>query len=196
MNRVYLIPYQELAPGQIGAIRNQVAKSLLSLASDKLQMPADNLIIRPLRPQSDLDWGSDATTGLANAAVTTEIWNLTTDASLSGFLPLITSASTTMADNRFVAIYGIKDSRFNAASVPAQSTSLWKFDVGHSTKAIWDLSKCYAYRSNVAGFSPTAVIIPQNSYFQIYGYSIATNTASYVSLIGMVCEPRGLVVSP
>jgi len=195
-NLLQLIPAEELASGQIGAIRNQVVKGLLAQASSELRLPVDNLIVRNIRPQSDLDWASDATTGLTKTEVTIDNWNLTTDDSLSAYLPLITSASTAMGDQRYVAIYGLRDTRFAIASPIAQVTSLWKFDVGHSVKAIWDLTKCYAYRSKVVGISPSAVVIPQNSYFQIYGYSITTDTASYVSLLGVVVEPRGRVVSP
>ncbi|MBW2559622.1 MAG: hypothetical protein JRE40_02080 [Deltaproteobacteria bacterium] len=191
-----LIPVQELAPGAVAAIRNEVVNFLLAKASSELKMGRDLLIARDLRPQSDLDWGSDATTGLAKTALTTDIWNLTSDDSLSGYLPLITSASTVMADQRYVGIFGLRDTRMALATPIAQVTSLWKFDVGHSVKAIWDLSKCNAYKSMICGVSPSAIIIPQNTYFQIYGYSIATNTAHYVLLEGVVVEPRGKVISP
>lgn len=191
-----LVPVQELAPGQVAAIKNEAIKNLLAMASAQLQMSTDNLVVRDIMPQTDLDWGSDATTGLANAAVTTEMWYLLTDASLSGFLPLVTSGSTTFGDQKFAAIWGIRDPRGAEATVTDQSTTLWKFNVGHSTKAIWDLSKCYAYRHNTFGICPSAVIIPQNTYFQIYGYSIATSTGSWVMLEGAVVEPRGKQVSP
>ena len=46
------------------------------------------------------------------------------------------------------------------------------------------------------GICPSAVIIPQQTYYQIYGYIIAASTVSYVSLEGLVVEPRGKVVSP
>lgn len=191
-----LIPVEELAPGQVAAIKNEVTKNLIAMAMAQLQMPADNLIVRDIMPQTDLDWGSDATTGLAQSEVTTEIWYLTTDNVLSGYLPLVTNASTTFGDQKFCAIYGIRDCRKSEATVVAQTTSLWKFEVGHSIKAIWDLSKCYAYPHNTFGICPSAVIIPQNTQYQIYGYSIATNVASWVMLEGIIVEPRGKQVSP
>ena len=191
-----LIPVPELAPGQIGAIRNEAVKGVLAKASRELQMSQDLLVVRDIRPQSDLDWGSDATTGLAKSALTTDLWYLQTDDALSGYLPLVTSASTTMADQRYVCIYGLRDASSSEATVLAQTTSLWKFDVGHSVKAIWDLSKCYAYPNNCFGLCPSPVVIPQNTYFQIYGYSILVNTYSWVMLEGFVVEPRGKVISP
>lgn len=195
-NYTQLIPVQELAPGELGAIRNEIVKASLNKASAKLGLPISDLVVRDIRPQSDLDWGSDATTGLANVAVTTDIWVLTSDASLSGFLPLITSASAIMATDRFITIYGLRDGRYTDGTIAAQSTTLWKIVVGNSTKAIWDLSKCYAYKDMPCGVCPSGVFIPERTQFQIYGYSIATSTLTYVMVEGIVVEPRGLVISP
>lgn len=187
MHLTQLIPFQELSSGQIGAIRNQVTKGLLALAAAQLKMPVDNLVVRDIRPQADLDWGSTANFG----SVSTDIWTTTT--ATTGYVAAL--STTTMADQRFVAIYGLRDARYNAATIREQTTTLWKFDVGHSVKAIWDISKCYAYKTMVVGISPSAVVIPQNAYFQIYGYEIAS-ALTYVSLEGIVVEPRGRVVSP
>jgi len=188
-----LIPAPELPLGQIGHIRNQVRKALLAQASSDLRLPVDNLVVRNIRPQSDLDWCSNSD---YSTAVTTDIWPCTVK-SAATYKDIITSASTTMADQRFVAIYGLRDSRFAIATPIAQTTSLFKFDVGHSVKSIWDLTKCYCYRSKVVGISTSAIIIPQNTYFQISGYLFDSSAvASYISLIGLVCEPRGQVISP
>ena len=189
-----LIPYQELAPGQIGAIRNQVRKALVKQASEELNVPPETLVVRDILPQTDLDWGSN--TNFATSEVTTEIWTITTHGSNTGYQEVITSASTAMARQRYVAIFGLRDNRYNAATVPVQSTTLWKIDVGHSIKAIWDVSKLYPYKSEVMGICPSAVIIPQQTYYQIYGYIIAASTASYVSLEGLVVESRGKIVNP
>jgi len=191
-----LVPVQEMSPGRVAAIKNDAIKQLLATASAQLQMSVDSLVVRDIMPQTDLDWGSDATTGLANAAITTEMWYLATDAALSGYLPLVTADSAVMGDQKFCAIWGMRDARGSEATVTAQSTSLWKFDVGHSVKAIWDLSKCYAYPFNTQGVCEKPIIIPQNVYYQIYGYSIATSTGSWVMLDGCIVEPRGKQVSP
>lgn len=191
-----LIPVQELAPGQIAAIKNEAIKALLAMASAQLQMSVDNLVVRDIMPYTDLKWGTDATTGLAKSALTTDIWYLQTDDSLTGYLPLVTSASTTMGDQKFCAIWGLRDARGAEATVVDQTTSLWKFDIGHSIKAIWDVSKLYAYRYNSYGICPSPVIIPQNVYYQIYGYSILVNVMSWLMLDGCIVEPRGKQVSP
>jgi len=133
-----LVPIDEMTVGQVGAIRNMVTSSLLALASRQLNLPIDSLIARDIRPQSDIDWASDdnATDGLAGTAVTTDIWQFTTDGSLSGYLSSITSASRVMSDQRFMAIYGLRDGRMSIASPTAVQCSLWKKIDGNSTKAI------------------------------------------------------------
>jgi hypothetical protein len=197
-----LIPAPELPPGQIGAIRNSIIygdrkrglEGLLDRAAREIKVSKDSLIVRNIRPQSDLDWCSNTD---YSTAVTTDIWPCTVKAVANDYKDIITSASTVMADQRFVAIYGLRDSRFAIATPIAQTTSLFKFNVGHSDKAIWDITKCYSYRSKVVGISPSAIVIPQNTYFQISGYLFNNSAvASYISLIGLVVEPRGQVISP
>jgi len=194
VNDVTLTPAAELAPGAIGAIRTQVTKALLAKASRELQMPESELVVRDIRPQADLDWGSN--TNFANAAVTTEIWWITTDSSNTGYQEIITSASTTMADQRFVAIYGIRDSRYNLNTITGPCVSLVKIQVGNSIKAIWDLEQLSCYRKNMVGLSSSAVIIPQNTQFQIFGYITDLSIITDLQLEGIVVEPRGKVLSP
>ncbi len=196
-----LVPLQELSAGQVSAQRNRVIKDLLGLASRELRMPEDKLVARDIRPFTDLAWATDATatTGLANAAITTNKWIFTTHNANTDWLSAITTLSRVMADQRFIAIFGLRDSRMAHATpiVPIQCT-LWRFQVGNSLKAIWDASKCYAYRDKVAGFCPTEIVIPQNSQYNIFGYlpTAVGNALSYVSLEGVVVEPKGKVVSP
>jgi len=195
-----LISSEELTVGQIGAIRNMVTKNLLALASKELKMPTTSLIARDIRPQSDLDWASDAnaTDGLASSAVTTDIWQFTTDASLTGWLSCIVSASRVMGDQRFMAIYGMRDSRMSMATPTAVQCTMWKIIVGNSVKSIWDTEKLNAYRKNISGFTPSAVVVPQNAQWDIYGYlpAAAGSVVTYVNLEGVIVEPRGKVVSP
>lgn len=198
-----LVPMQELSAGQVSAERNRVIRDLLAMASRELKMGEDKLVVRDLRPFSDLAWATDATatTGLAAAAITTDKWIFTTNAGNTDWLSAIAAASRVMADQRYVAIYGLRDSRMAYATWVAIQCTLWRFQVGNSYKAIWDASKCYAYRDKVAGFCPTEIIIPQNSQYNIFGYLNQAETGvggvlSYVSLEGVVVEPVGKVVSP
>lgn len=199
-----LVAMQELSAGQVSAQRNRVIRDLLARASRELKMDEKKLVVRDIRPLTDLNWATDAaaTTGLANAAITTNKWLFTTHIGNTDWLSAIVAGSRVMADQRYVAIYGLRDSRMAYATVlvPIQCT-LWRFQVGHSYKAIWDASKCYAYRDHVAGFSPAEIVIPQNSQYNIFGYlnqaeAGVGNALSYVSLEGVVVEPSGKVVSP
>jgi len=195
-----LIPIQELSAGQVGAIRNQVEKALKAKASMELKMSPDLLVVRDIRPYDDLKWATDnnATDGLAGTALAVNRWDFTTDASVVTWASCIVSASRVMGDQRFVAIYGLRDSRMSEPTPPAMQCTLWKIVVGNSDKVIWDMSKCYAYKTHAVGICPSAVIIPQNTQFDIYGYlpTSAGAAVSFVSLEGLLVEPRGKVISP
>ena len=192
-----LIPVEELPPGSLGAIRRQVTENLLTLASQQMKMSRDNLVARDIRPQSDLDWGSGAAAAeFTDSEVTTEIWNITTDTAATGYCKMITSASTVMADQRWIAIYGLRDMKSCFATMVTQAMTLFKITVGNSTKAIWDTSKLLCYVKNPIGICPSPIIIPQNTQFQFEGYILNTSTVCWVSLEGVVVEPRGKVISP
>lgn len=199
-NLLQLIPIQELAPGQVGAIRNQAMKGLLAKASAELKMSPDLLVVRDIRPYTDLKWATDdnATDGLAGTALDVDRWDFTTDASVTAWASCIASTYRVMADQRFVAIYGLRDSRMSEPTPPLMQCTLWKIVVGNSDKVIWDMSKCYAYKTHAIGVCSSATIIPQNTQFDIYGYlpDSAGGAVSWVSVEGFVCEPRGRVISP
>jgi hypothetical protein len=195
-----LIPIQELSAGQVGAIRNQVEKALKAKASTELKMSPDLLVVRDIRPYDDLKWATDnnATDGLAGTALTVNRWDFTTDASVVTWASCIVSTYRVMGDQRFVAIYGLRDSRMSEPTPPLMQCTLWKIVVGNSDKVIWDMSKCYAYKTHAVGICPSAVIIPQNTQFDIYGYlpTSAGAAVSFVSVEGLLVEPRGKVISP
>lgn len=192
-----LIPVEELPPGSLGAIRRQVTENLLTMAATQLKVSRDTLVARDIRPQSDLDWGSGAAAAeFTDSEVTTEIWNITTDTAATGYAKMITGASTVMADQRWVAIYGIRDMKSCFATQVTQAITLFKITVGNSVKAIWDTSKILCYKNNAIGICPSPIVIPQNTQFQFDGYILAVSTVCWVSLEGVVVEPRGKVISP
>lgn len=195
-----LVPMQELSAGQVSAQRNRVIRDLLARASRELKMAEDKLVVRDIRPYSDLNWATEDTAAdaLVKAAITADRWDFTTDDANALWLSAILTTKRTMADQRYVAIYGLRDSRVTYATIINIQCTLWRFQVGHSYKAIWDASKCYAYRTNVAGFCPTEIVIPQNTQFNIFGYlpTDEGDKASYVQFEGVVVEPVGKVISP
>lgn len=197
----YLIPVQELSPGSVSAIRNEVIKSLVQQVSKELNLPQEKLVVRDLRPVEDLVLYSTGTT-----PATINDWVFTTAGSTAtGYVSLTGDAS--MADQRYVALYGVKDLRdvydvkIAAATyraVLSQVVSLLKISVGGGERVVWDLTRIQAFPEIKAGISPTAIIIPQNTLYNISIYKME-DTASVVANIlldGIVVEPRGKVVSP
>jgi len=198
-----LVAMQELSAGQVSAQRNRVIKDLLARASRELKMDEKKLVVRDIRPFTDLAWGTEAAAADAlvkgGEALTADKWEFITHDTKKLWLSAIVTTKRTMADQRYVAIYGMRDSRMAyATAIVAIQCTLWRFQVGHSYKAIWDASKCYAYRDHVAGFSPMEIVIPQNTQYNIFGYlpTAVGDALSYVSFEGVVVEPSGKVISP
>jgi hypothetical protein len=109
-----------------------------------------------------------------------------------------------MADNRWVAIYGVKDYRMSIATPVEQTIGSIRFSVGGNERAIWDLQNMQAYRDELAAVSPSAIIIPQNDTYQIYlrgclgdtGAAGTTDINMNIVLEGIVVEQVGKVLSP
>jgi len=207
-----LIPIQEMAPGAVTAIRNQVINALVAQASRELNMPASQLVVRDVRPLGDLSLYSTGTT-----TSTSERWGYVATGTTTGYVA-INAATNTMGDQRYVAVFGIRDKYSGAVSGSATTAtqagypskdvvSLVKINVGGGDKAIWDLSGMYAYTEARVAFTPGAVVIPQNASFQISYYregslevgvptAPVTDEKSWLQLVGIVVEPRGKVISP
>lgn len=206
--RTHLIPIQELTPGAVGAIRNQVIADLVRLVSSETSMPEDKLVVRDIRPFGDLQMYAAGTT-----AATVDEWLYDATTTTANAYTTVTGTAT-MGDQRYVALFGVRDCRrelglhattagattARVASVTpyASVVSFIKINVGGGDRAIWDISGINAYTEASVAFSPTAVIIPQNSSYNI-GYYFVTTVAglrTYLQLIGVVVEPRGKLISP
>jgi len=207
-----LIPIQELAPGAVAAIRNQVINALVAQVSRELGLPPEQLVVRDVRPLGDLQLYGAGTTD-----VTSERWGFVDTGTSPAYVAI--NGVKTMGDQRYVALFGVRDRHSGAASGSAtlavlnslaeakQCVSLIKINVGGGDKAIWDISSMYTYRDAKAGFSPSAVIIPQNatfviSYYKMGSIEVGAVTApvsgeiAWLQLVGVVVEPRGKVISP
>lgn len=208
--RIDLLPLNEMAPGSVGAIRNQVINALVAQVSRELSLPQEKLVVRNVRPVGDLAMYSGGTT-----AATVEQWSYEPTTGDSGAYQTVTGDQT-MADQRYVALYGVRDLRrgrgihatvaagtaaFNIASALglAQVVSLVRISVGGADKVIWDISAIESNTEDMVGFSPTAILIPQNASYNIAYYFTSQGVPGAVALlqlIGVVVEPRGKVVSP
>jgi len=210
---VQLIPYSELAPGAITAIRNQVIRGVLAQASRELHLPETDLVVRDIRPLADLSLYSTGTT-----TSTSERWGYAATGTTTGYAA-INASTNAMSDMRYCAIYGVRDRHGGAVSGSAtlapltgwahskQVISLIKINVGGSDKVIWDITGMYAYKENRAAFATSAVLIPQNVTFCISYYrsgslevgvpsAPVTDELDWLQLIGVIVEPRGKVISP
>ena len=197
---ILLLPTDELPEGTIAQIRNQIKTQLLDLASIQLKIARKDLVVRDLRWVEDIAGLS----AVATAAVNNN-W-IYTGAGAAGYVTV--TGATSLPVNKFIALYGARDLRWNycaQAAAPTggvdsqalcQNVSLIKIDVGGGTRAIWDLSKIQCC-PEMSGICPSAVIIQQMQSYEIWYYQTILFAAPVrIVLDGMCCEPRGLTISP
>lgn len=198
-----LIPVAELAPGAVSRIRNNVIDQVVRLAASELGGKShSDFVVRDIRPYTDLAWGTntDAVTG----ALSTDTWICESDDSknYNSFANSVADGSDVMADSRWIAIYGIKDLRMCLATSIARALTFIRINVGGNDRVIWDLSVMQSYPQAMAAVCPSAIIIPQNTQYQIDFYGglsddgASTDISSYIMVEGVVVEPRGKVLSP
>ena len=209
-SQTQLIPIAEMTPGQVAAIRNSVIEKVVAMTSRETGLPEDGLVVRDILPYTDLGFDYSAAT-----AGTNEGWRHEMTSTTPGYLTV--TGSNTMSDQRFVAVFGVRDGRAgegathtatNYVAAPHMNISavaLIKFEIGGAIRAIWDIHTIGANFYSQVGFSPGAVIIPQNTAYNIYFYNKSIGAAGtakgagifvFLQLLGVTVEPRGLVVSP
>jgi hypothetical protein len=204
-----------MSPGQVAAIRNKIISSVLQQASRELHLAPEKLIVRDVLPHEDLDMYLVTTTD-----ATVEMWAFTSTNTTSGWLSV--TGSKTMADQRYVALFGVRDLAnfcgssanvtISATDIPnlggyAQSVSAIKINVGGADKVIWDASGIRSAGTNLTMISPTAIVIPPGVSYQIYHYQCGLLSAgaaqaplsgaiAKLQLVGITVEPRGKLISP
>lgn len=199
-----MIPTAELAPGAVSAIRESIISQVIALAATELKKNPEDLIVRDIRPYDDLGWATTAAPIVHAAGLTENLWNFLSDdlTNYGQFVEMVTTAKTVMADGRFVALFGVKDLRMAQNAPVAQALSELKLHVGGNDRVIWDLQNMQAYPNHLSAICPSAVIIPQRTIYQIYGYGglsddgASADIVSWLMLEGVVVESRGLVISP
>lgn len=191
----YLMPVAELTPGSVSAIRNTARDYLIDETSARLSMPTSQLVVRDIRPIDDLVMCASPSTPATNddweytggAAHTWEAWS---------------DDDQTMGDQRFVILYGVRDLSMRnqawATTAVVQDIALVKLDVGNATKAIWDVGclGAYALSGPAAAVTNNPILIPQNVAYLLKVFTNAGSVVQYLQLMGLVCEPRGKVISP
>lgn len=200
-SNILLTPTQELAPGQVAAIRNAVIDAVVAKASSELSLPEDNLVVRDIRAYDDLGFGNNL--AYMASVTATNVWG--TFKSSDGYIATAANPgqynnaiadNTTMADNRYVALYGVRDWRISRPTVNDADVSLIKFNIGSADRVIWDLTKCEAYKNFIAGITSSPVLIPPLAPYQISCYLVAGGTEVCLQLMGFVVEPVGILIVP
>ena len=178
-----LVPVAQMPLERIDGIKAAAIKKLLQLAEEA--MPGKKLIIRDLTPQ-DLQATNNEWTETSG---TDNTW---ADTTITG----------TLADDRWVAIVGLKI--LSGHLTPP--ISALRFDVGGSKVAVWDLYKAFAsyilttsgavQHNNPECITEGPIIITKNTPFTISEYVIEATTAYKAAFLGFVCEAEGKTIKP
>ncbi len=174
-----LLTREQMGEGREASIRAAAEAKLLELAEAAL--PGKRLVIRDLNPTdlkvSTEEWAEEA-------AGTADEW---ADTGITG----------TLDDNRFVAILGMYFGR--CPTTPP--ISLWKFTVGGSEVARWNLYPLQprmvdpGQNAPPIGITEAPIFITQNTPFTIAEYTIeAANPAYFPRVFGLVAEPEGKTI--
>jgi hypothetical protein len=172
---IQLIPFGELATGQAAGIRNGARNAVVLQAARELRLAPTKLLVRDIDPLTDLDYSYAS-------------WHEKTGTTANVYETMSTG---TMADMRYVGIYGVQDDS------EAINVSKIKINVGGSDKAIWFLENLYSVNGGPRiGFSPSVVIIPQRKLYTISRYVLVASSPAPIVLKGFVVEAYGRLLSP
>lgn len=164
-----LTPIRNMAPERLDSLQQGALARLLEIAEKDLKGPEKRLIQRDLMP-SDL--------GLTN-----EVWDETTGGTANTF-ENSDIASKTIADQRFIVIWGLIDASETI------SVSALRFTIGSSKVALWNLDKL-AEDPNRQGVALSPIFISQNTPITIEHYVKVANSGTKLILVGAVCEKEG-----
>lgn len=174
-----LIPIQELSTGQAASIRNGAIKAVVQKAVTVLKMPQNQLLVRGIRPKTDLDYSY-------------ETWYEKTGATAAAYETMTTGGTASKDQDRFIGIYGVQDesSEINCTFV--------RIKVGNSIKVIWSLQDLYTDSGEGPriGLSPSVVIIPPGIPYTIERYVENTASPARIVLKGFIVERIGKTYSP
>lgn len=168
-----LVPISELAPGEVATIRNEIVRGMMAIAMSQLNIGADKIVVRDIRPKADLDY-------------TYEDWAEVTGTTVNAYETMSTG---TMGKDKWMGFYGVKD------DPDSVSCTAIKFNIGGNDRAIWLLQSLNEL-DGMVGICPSGVIIPQNAPYTISRWVRSINATTRLVLKGVIVERRGLVVSP
>lgn len=165
-----LVPELALPLDELHKLRMRHITKLFNIA--KAELPAENLVVRDLQPTD---------VGLAQ-----DDWRMTTGATARTW-EASTISAVTIADNRFVAIFGVADIS------SAQAIGGLRLESQQSLVAEWSLDSLWAdEQKRAVALSP--VIALQNLSLTVRWYVKTPNAPVELVLVGAVCEKEGLVL--
>lgn len=148
----------------------KAAKELLGIDWEPGMPIPGELVVRPLRPE-DL--------GLSNP-----YWQF--NMSSTGWNTMI---STTIADNRFIGIYGI----YNAED--AGEIEEIKINREGTDARYWPVANIRYYEEKV-GYADDPITLGQNTSVTVSGYAASASTLTEFAFRGLVVEKKGLLINP
>ena len=167
-----LVPNSEFAPGEMAGIRNELVKKVVQWASGELRKAPSQMVVRDIRPASDL-------------SATYEDWSGVTGTTVDAYESLTTG---TNSSERWIAFYGV-------TIMEDTPCSMLKFNIGGGDRAIWNIDGLKSH-DDWTGVSPAGVVIPPSMPFVISRYVRQVTSSARIVLKGFVVEPRGKVISP
>ena len=171
---ITLIPLAELASGEAANIRQAATNAVVAMASKTLGLPPEGLIARDALPDEDFDHRSHS-------------WHEVTGATADVYETMMDG---TLADNRFVAIYGAVD------WTDYPSVSALRFTIGGSQRVVWNLENLYSNGGPRVGLTAGPILIPQNTPYTVARYVEHETVTAFIVLKCVVVEPVGKLVSP
>lgn len=163
--------YPELKGVALNAY-NKMVEKLKFRAMKELGLGQDQLVLRPLRAD---DLGFSNPEWYFNPMVATS-WNAII-------------SSVTIADNRFIGIYGVYNNE------DAGDASQIKVTRAGADTRYWHIQQIEGWQSNV-GFADDPFTIDQNTIANIQLYARAASTLTEFQLLGVVVEKKGLLINP
>lgn len=147
---------------------NQAVQIIKQRAIKELNLDPDQIIVRPIRPD-DLGLTAEWT------------WATGTSAAWATYIN-----AATVADNRFIAIYGAGDALGYVSQL--------KINRGGSDARIWNIQAINNFTNNI-GYFDDPVTLDQNTQVTITGWATTDGTSKLI-LIGVVAERRGIIINP
>lgn len=170
MAQSVLRPIQELPPGALRVIVEEVKSALMAAATAAI--PGVTLIVRDLLP-TDIGYANEnfeeTTGGTANVY----------EEMTKGEVP----------DKKYIILFGVKDLS------PTPSVSALKFTIGATDVQVWHLQKLHVY-NEPAGVAAKAIHLSPGTKYLISRYVILANAKANLVLEGFVAELAGTTVSP